>query len=768
MTATELNQISLLESLADAILVEDREGQIVFANQRAADLFGFAAETLVGMPYDMLVPEDSRFLLRRHKVYRLKQGRSGVSEPLTGLLARHRDGHQLPIDIRIGLLETPESPLLISSIRCISVPSAAETAVALQTQQQLAQRYLDIAAVMLVVIDADRRVSLINRKGLEILGYTREEQVLGKDWFRHFLPPSQCEPVAGVFEQLIRGEVEPVEYYENPVRRRDGAERLIAWHNRPLYDAAGRITGILSSGQDITERKLAEERLRAQLRLTRAITDCAAESIFLTDAAGRIIMANPEAERLFGYSQSEFKGQVLHDLLHYQHADGRPYPFADCPNCRIYHDGATVRHHEVVFFCKDGASVTVACSNAPLEVDGETSGVVLVAHDISERKVFEQALQEADRRKDEFLAMLAHELRNPLAPILNAAQILSLAGRDESRIRWSQEIIERQVKHLMRLVDELLDVSRIVRGKIKLKQEPLELADILSQAVESVQPSLDHKRQRLLVQLPQQPIRVQGDQVRLIQVLLNGLDNASKYSAEGTSIELDARVQGREVVVRIRDQGEGIPPALLPHVFDPFRQGERSLDRAQGGLGMGLTLVKRLVMLHAGRVEIHSDGVGQGTTLTLCLPLLESQMGRPQRQTAPVRGKAMDVLVVDDEPDVAESTAMLLKAMGHQVRLANSGQDAIDLTRRFEPQMVLLDIGLKGMDGYQTAVVLRQLPNGNSLQLVALSGYGDEQARQRSYQAGFDHHLVKPVTAEQLSQLMGSVAEKRDRRPEAG
>ena len=480
-------------------------------------------------------------------------------------------------------------------------------------------------------------------------------------------------------------------------------------------------------------------------------------------------MVNPEAERLFGYSHDEFMGRILHDLLHYQHPDGRPYPSDDCPNCRIFVDGTSVRHHEAVFFRKDGAAVSVVCSNAPVEIEGVTTGTVQVAHDITERKAFERALQEADRRKDEFLAMLAHELRNPLAPILNAAQILSLAGRDESRIKWSQEIIERQVKHLTRLVDELLDVSRIARGKIKLKLEPIELAVIVQQAVESAQPFLDAKGHRLLVRLPQQPIRLQGDLLRLVQVLVNVLDNAAKYSPDGGDITLDAQVQGRDVVIRVQDQGEGISKELLPHVFDLFRQGERTLGRSQGGLGMGLTLVRRLVELHGGRVELHSAGSGRGTTLIIHLPLSESHaVGQEQTTVSQMAEGAVHVLVVDDEKDVADSTRLLLEALGHQVQVAYSGEDAIKRVRRCPPQIVLLDIGLKGMDGYQTAAALRRLPTGDAMRLVALSGYGDEQARIRSHQAGFDHHLVKPITLAQLTELLASVAQKKLGSPSSG
>jgi PAS domain S-box-containing protein len=754
MTLSEYHKSQLLEALADAILVEDARGQIVYANRHAAALFGLPLEQLLGMPFERLISRQHR---ERWQRYRTVVDESTTAEPIR-LSALRRDAEEIPIEIRCGLLEGDRDRLLVGSIRRVGTMLSADEAAALQRERDRAQRYLDIAAVILVAIDAERRVTLINRKGLEILGYTREAEVIGKDWFAHFLPPTQREAVAAVFERLIRGELEPVEYYENPIVCSDGTERLILWHNSLLQDTTGQITGILSSGQDITESKLADARLRAQSRLNRAITECAAESIFLTDATGRITMVNPEAERLFGYTQEEFNGQMLHELLHYQYPDGRPYPNEECANCRIYSGGEKVHHHEVVFFCKEGREVTVVCSNAPLEIDGEVTGAVLVAHDISERKVFEEALQEADRRKDEFLAMLAHELRNPLAPILNAAQILGLFSRDEERILWAQEIIERQVSHLSRLVDELLDVSRIARGKIRLKRAPVLLEEVIAQATESVRPIMDARGQRLVLRLPAEPIRLEADLLRLVQTLLNVLDNAAKYSPAGARIELEAQAQGREAIIRVRDPGEGISAELLPHVFDLFRQGERSQDKDPGGLGLGLTLVKRLIELHGGSVEVDSAGPRQGTTLTLHLPLQSGQPGAQQGaadETTIPRG--LHILVVDDDREVADSTALILEAMGHQASVAYSGHEAIEQMREAAPQVVLLDLGLQGMDGFRIATALRQQPGGEALRLVAITGYGDSRTRNLSQVAGFDDFLVKPISPKQLSDLLATV-----------
>lgn len=529
------------------------------------------------------------------------------------------------------------------------------------------------------------------------------------------------------------------------------------------FDADGLLLGGFGTTQDITQLKLAEEQLHGQLRLTEAITASAAESIFVTDEKGRISFANAEAERVFGYTREEFMGQILHDLLHHRHPDGRPYPMDECANCRVYAGGQGVRHHEAVFFRKDGAPVAVSCSTAPLSLDNQATGAVLVAHDISGMKQAEQALREADQRKDEFLAMLAHELRNPLTPIRNAAHVIGQLDLAEPRLRWAQDIIERQVGHLTRLVDELLDVSRIVRGKITLRLAPVELADLVRQTRESVQPIMSAKGHRLEVRMPGERVYIQGDLVRLVQILQNLLTNAAKYTPDGGRIELLGQVQGPEMEFRVRDNGMGISPELLPSVFDLFRQGARTLDRAQGGLGIGLTLVRQLVEMHGGRVSVSSPGPGQGACFTVCLPLAAGEAPVPapagEAASSPARGRKLTVLVVEDDPVVAESMVVFLQVEGYQVRSAASAEAALELLGTFRPQVALVDIGLPGLDGYALAGLIRQRPDGAHLKLVAVSGYGHEEAVRRSLQAGFDRHLVKPVDPDLLCGLLAEFSD---------
>lgn len=386
-----------------------------------------------------------------------------------------------------------------------------------------------------------------------------------------------------------------------------------------------------------------------------------------------------------------------------------------------------------------------------------------VMADITTLKQAELAMRAADQRKDEFLAMLSHELRNPLAPIRNAAHVLGRLDVGEPRVRWAQEIIERQVAHLTHLVDELLDVSRIARGKVTLSKTTIELDDLIRQACEAVQPLMSAKRHQFEVLLPESMVVLEGDQMRLVQVLQNLLNNAAKYTPDGGRIELICRSLGREIELQVRDNGMGMSAELLPVVFDLFQQGERTLDRAQGGLGIGLTLVNRLVELHGGRVEAQSAGAGLGATFTIRLPLGECVVGLSTATERQLDRPAnpLQVLVVDDDQMVAASMQTFLEMDGHQVHCAYSGEAALLMLDEFQPQVVVLDIGLPGRDGYEVARQIRQRPGGDALKLVAVSGYGNEEAMVRSHQSGFDCHLVKPVDPEKFSALLAEFGNQR-------
>ncbi len=404
-------------------------------------------------------------------------------------------------------------------------------------------------------------------------------------------------------------------------------------------------------------------------------------------------------------------------------------------------------------------------------VDGAVvCGTVTVVEDVTERVAYEtelrervEALREADRRKDEFLAMLAHELRNPLAPISNALHLLRLAGPKEWMRANAHNMIERQVEHLVRLVDDLLDVSRVSRGKITLQKMGLDLSAVVHQAVETSRPLIDSRRHHLAVTLPPDPVRVEGDFIRLAQVVSNLLNNAAKYTDEGGEIELTVEKAGPgEAVIRVRDNGRGIDPSALKVLFDLFYQVGHNLDRSEGGLGIGLSLVKSLVEMHGGSVEARSEGRGHGSEFTVRLPLVrENPPATPAAAAvASPSVRPTRILVVDDNRDSAESMALLLKMEGHEVWTAYDGEKAVDVAERERPAVILMDIGLPGLNGYQACRALRGAGLKDTL-LIAMSGYGQEEDRRLSQEACFDAHLVKPVDLAALRQLLTERAPAR-------
>jgi signal transduction histidine kinase/ActR/RegA family two-component response regulator len=408
-----------------------------------------------------------------------------------------------------------------------------------------------------------------------------------------------------------------------------------------------------------------------------------------------------------------------------------------------------------------------------------TRSEVNYAREIAKRQRAEEALRsseaeakklvEADARKNEFLAMLGHELRNPLAPIRYAVKIMRQRGSDDLELCWARDVVDHQVRQMAELVDDLLDISRVTTGKVRLQKEPVDVATIVAFAVETSRPMIEILHHRLSIVLPPGPVMVEADSLRLAQVLSNLLNNAAKYSKTGGQIRLVVSVENSEAVFRVRDNGIGIPPDMLGRIFELFTQVDNSLDHSQGGLGLGLTLVRTLVEMHGGRVHAHSEGLGLGSEFVVRLPLLpeskaireplpsESSKQPPMARAANLRPRR--VLVVDDNVSSAQCLALILKLDGHDVQIAHDGPVALDAVRRFRPEVVLMDIGLPGMDGFEVALRLNEEPvlrQGIRL-LAAITGYAEEEARQRSAAVGFDHHLVKPVDPEIVLALVASL-----------
>jgi signal transduction histidine kinase/CheY-like chemotaxis protein len=398
--------------------------------------------------------------------------------------------------------------------------------------------------------------------------------------------------------------------------------------------------------------------------------------------------------------------------------------------------------------------VTTLLSAAQTAIRARSRQYQIRGH-LVERLRNEQALRSADRRKDEFLATLGHELRNPLAPISNSLEIMKLSGAfNTPRTQQAGEVMERQIHHLNRLVDDLLEVSRITRGIIEVRKEPLDLSAIVKAAIETSRPVLDNLRHDLTVDFDTEPLCVGGDPVRLTQVFANLLNNAAKYTNHGGRISISTRRDHGDAVISVKDNGIGIAPNVLAQVFDMFMQVDRSTRRSQGGLGIGLTLVRSLVGMHGGTVEARSDGPGLGSEFIVRLPLIvdKSVSEEEPRRIKPLPSRR--ILIVDDSRDGGESLATLLRVLGAEVALAHSGRTALEYVDTFRPDVVLLDIGMPGMDGYEVARRIRANPANRTISLIALTGWGQDEDRRRSVAAGFDHHLVKPADIEQLRQLL--------------
>jgi len=526
-----------------------------------------------------------------------------------------------------------------------------------------------------------------------------------------------------------------------------GREQPCRWSEAEIALARGMAERLWTAVDVVrTHGALEEERDRSQ-----TILDSIAEGFVLIGSDWTVLQVNAEGLRLSGRTAEQTIGRH-----HWQ-----VWPEAeDASAGRMYH--RTMRERvpgraEYLHPLPDGGQVWLEVRAYPSR-DG---GLVCFFLDITERKEAEEKLCAADQRKDEFLAMLAHELRNPLAPISAAAELLRIGRLDEARVRQSSAIIGRQVRHMTRLVDDLLDVSRVTRGLVTLARAPVAAATLVDEAVEQVRPMFEARRQHLQVDVADPGAAVLGDRARLVQVLANLLGNAAKYTPEGRAIAVNATAAAGQLVLTVRDEGIGMESSLTGQVFDLFTQAKRSADRAQGGLGLGLALVKNLVELHGGTVRCWSAGLGQGSTFEVRLPLMEEEpaAGPSPAGAAPAAagGAALRLLVVDDNVDAAATLAMLLEACGYAVEVANDSRTALALAQARPPDAALLDIGLPDMDGKELARRLRADPATRAIVLVAVTGYGQEQDRRAALEAGFDHHLVKPVDLEQLEKVLKDI-----------
>ena len=575
------------------------------------------------------------------------------------------------------------------------------------------------------------------------------------------------------FEALVFKASRGIEdIYELTYIRKDGTRFPAIVSVTALRDAQESIIGYLLIGTDNTvrkqveaERMLLDQRVRDQQFYTRSLIESNIDALMTTDPRGIISDVNKQMEELTGCTRDELIGAPFKDYF--------TNPDRAEAGIKLVLSEGKVKDYELTARARDGQETVVSYNATTFyDRDRKLQGVFAAARDVTERSRLEKQmlLQSAElsdlhRRKDEFLAMLSHELRSPLAPISNAVQILGMQHGNENEVqREARGIIERQTSQLRHLVDDLLEVSRITTGMVQLRKVSVAVGDIMKSAIETVRPQIDQRKHDMTVSIPPDPIWLHADAARLEQVIVNLLTNAAKYTDVSGKIWLSAEQVGDECLLRVRDTGVGITPELLPCIFDLFTQAERSLDRSQGGLGIGLALVQRLTELHGGKVEVSST-LRQGSEFLIRLPIekfhstaMPSQLvEKPVQKPHPLR-----VLIVDDNVDTVLSFSMLLKASGSEVKTAHDGPTAVKIAQEYVPDVVLLDIGLPGLNGYEVARQIRKQPSLRNVVLVALTGYGQESDKQASTEAGFNHHLIKPARIAEIRQILETVAERRD------
>jgi len=631
---------------------------------------------------------------------------------------------------------------------------------ALREGEERFRTLADATPVLIWVSDTDKRCNYFNKQWLDFTGRTIEQE-MGDGWTQSV----HSDDLEGCLETYVTAfDARTPFTMEYRLRRHDGEYRWVLDNGVPRFAPDGSFSGYIGSCLDITDRKRAEVQLRESEERFRRIVETALEGIWVLDPRGRTTFANARMAEMLGISVADMLGRSVFDFMDPEdrsptaaRLEQRSHGIADVYDSR--------------FRRADGQEVWAIVSASPFTDDrGIVVGILGMLTDITDRKRAEEELRNADRRKEEFLAVLSHELRNPLAPIQTAVDLLEQAGTSKAGSERELAVIKRQVQNLKRLVDDLLDVSRISRGKIELRKELVELAAVVAQAVEAVRPLLDERRQELQVSIPEESIFVEADSTRLEQILSNLLLNAAKYTPEGGRIWLDVEQLPSDLIIRVRDTGIGIEPDLLPKVFDLFLQGERRVGLSHEGGGIGLSLAKNLVELHGGTITAHSQGPDMGSEFVVKLSVTSRVRSESERIPETIQPEVSEllphrrILIVDDNVQAADSLGRLMSMVfGQDVRVVYNGKSALEMAGSFLPEVILLDLEMTGMDGYEVAMRLRERSDCSRALIVAVTGWGHEEDRRRSREMGFDLHLVKPVTARDLRASLAELKPKLEK-----
>ena len=790
-----------LSSIGDGVITTDVEGRITALNPVAALLTGWSEKEARGEPLDRvfrIVGGDGRHPVENPALKSLREGRVVGLANHTILIAK--DGTERAIDDSAAPIEDEQGQVLGVVLIFRDVSARRKDEERLRQSEAQFRRLADALPHIVWTARPDGFIDHYNERWYEFTGFSRGEY--GDESWKPILHPEDVQRCLDTYYGcVLSGDLYRIEYRFKD--RRTGGYRWFLGQAYPVRDEQGRIVRWFGTCTDIDVTKRAEQSSRFLADASATLAELADYESTLHKVASLAVPAFADwctvdvreaggtMRRLAVVHADPSKVQLVHEIFRRY----PPKPSATHGVMKVMRTGesdwmARIPEPLLAALTKDEEHLRLVhelelgsyiC--APLKSRTTTHGVLtfataesgrtydaadlVAAEDLAHRTAIAienakllGALQESDRRKDEFLAMLAHELRNPLAPIRNAVEIFRAQGPPVPELQWATEVIDRQVYQMNRLVDDLLDVSRITWGKIELRKERVELATIVQSAVEASRPLIEKWGHELTVTIPPQPIELEADLTRLSQVIANLLNNSAKYMDQAGRIWLTVEREGGHVLIRVEDTGIGIPDEMLHRIFDMFTQVDHSLERSEGGLGIGLTLVQRLVEMHRGTVEAHSEGPGKGSEFVVRLPVAAAAASRAPDGAASDVGKVVTpalrrILVVDDNWDAADSLGMLLRMMGHEVHTAHDGPEAVGAAAVFRPDVVLLDIGLPKLNGYEVARRIRKLEGGAGLMLIALTGWGQEEDRRRSKEAGFDHHLTKPV---ELADLQGLLA----------
>lgn len=744
--------LTTLRSIGDGVIVTDPLGMVTFLNDEAERLTGWTTADAKGRPLGevfRVVNEDTNEPTSSPVDKVLRDGTVVALANHSVLVAR--DGSRIPIDDSAAPITGPGQPLegVVLVFRNVAAQRAADAA-----RARLAA-IVESSGDAIVSKSTDGIVQTWNEAAERLFGY-RAEEMIGRS-IMTIIPPHRVHEEQMILARLRSGQGS--ELIETERRTRDGRLIPVSVRVSPIHDKEGRIIGASKTARDLSPLVAIRDALTREKELLATTLTSIGDAVIITNAAGDVTFLNPVAEKLTGWKSEDASGHPLTRVFQIINETSRAP--VDNPALRAIRDGSIVglANHTLLIH-RDGSECAIDDSAAPIRNgQGEIVGAVLVFRDVSVRRKAERDMREADQRKNEFLATLAHELRNPLAPIKNSISLLQLKGPPVNELVEARAIISRQVDQMSRLLDDLLDVSRLDRQKLHIRKEPVSLGAVMASAMEIARPEIEVRNHQVTMHVPDDVV-VNADPMRLSQVFANLLNNAAKYTDDGGQIRVTAVHDDGRVVVSVKDNGIGILPDALPRLFEMFTQIHGSNERPQAGVGIGLSLSQGLVELHGGRITAQSEGPGKGSEFTVSLPTLDGTAAlQHPRDPAPVRVDAPSrkILIADDVRDNADTLAALLRAHGHAVEVAYDGAHAVALGERFHPDVGLFDLAMPVLSGFDACREIRSRPWGQSVYMIAQTGWGMEDDRQRSRKAGFDHHMLKPVDSTVLLRLLANL-----------